>query len=158
MSTIKAESVNPFVESVYELFATMMGCEARMAEIKQTDSKIAGGLEIVALIGISGCLRGNVAVIFPLHTAFKVVSRFTGMTVDRLDESLADAIAELSNIIAGSAKAKLFKSTNEPMSLGLPSVITAMSSAVLSLSCSSWIELGFDSELGPFRLRVSMGN
>jgi chemotaxis protein CheX len=146
--------IKPFIESVYNLFKTMLHCEPQKVDVKKAEPKIEGS-NIVGLIGLSGQVRGTVALIFPKDTAVAITGRFVGMEVTAEDETTTDAVSELVNIVAGAAKAKLSGDGN-PISLSLPSVIAGDNSSVLSPSWSTWIDISFNCELGPFNLRLSM--
>jgi len=152
---MKVEYINPFIESVKELFRTMLG-----AELERGNPNVAGGganpREVTALIGLSGHVRGTVAISFPVSTALKIASRLTGCENTILDETVFDTITELVNIVAGGAKAKLHRDGDPPTQLSLPTVVRGNHYSVEYPSQSVWIEIPFTSELGPFSLRVTV--
>ena len=147
--------INIFVASVEELFSTMLNCPVTLARACKANAVVAHQ-EIISLIGMSGALRGTVALILPLTTATSLVGRFVGAPMADDDPELTDAVAELVNIVAGSAKAKL-NSDQKPINLSIPNVIRGKGQTVLAPSYATWIELAFTSELGSFKLRVTMG-
>jgi chemotaxis protein CheX len=151
---LKAEFVNPFVESIYELFGTMLS-----AKIVRTGLAITEGNqmphEVMALIGFSGVMRGTVALALPAETCRYMVSRLLGNSEDSDDETVSDTIAEMVNIIAGSAKAKLSQKVKQTLELSLPVVFRGQEFAVYSPSKAMWVEVPFESDLGPLRLRLS---
>ncbi len=65
---MKVENINPFIESVYDLFNTMLNVKAQRKEIGIAKSS-TNPRDIMALIGISGRVRGMVALAFPVSTA-----------------------------------------------------------------------------------------
>jgi chemotaxis protein CheX len=75
---MKAETISPFIESVFELYATMLSCKVQRGEASVPDSS-SRGHEVVALIGLSGAVRGSVALTFPVQTAMNIVSRLLGI-------------------------------------------------------------------------------
>jgi chemotaxis protein CheX len=111
--------------------------------------------DITGLIGLSGPARGTVAVSFPVKTALAVSNRFLGTETRVMDDSVADVIAEMVNIIAGSAKARFKTDELRPIELSLPTVVRGSNYAVQYPSGSVWLEVPFDSELGPFSMRVT---
>ncbi len=122
---MKVEYVNPFIESVYELFTTMLASKAIRGDIEVSKGGAdANPQEITALIGISGRARGMVSLSFPSTTALNMVNRLLGVDIKTMDDTVSDAVAELVNIVAGGAKAK-FPSIGdgEPMALSLPTVV-----------------------------------
>lgn len=152
---MKVEYINPFIESVFELFSTMLGAEARRGEVNV--SRGAGNpREITGLIGLSGHARGTVALSFPSATALAMCGRLLGMETQVVDETVSDAVAELVNIVAGAAKAKLnVANGGAPIDLSLPTVVRGSSYSVDYPSKAVWLEVPFTSDLGPFSLRVT---
>ena len=151
---MKVEYINPFIESVHSLFTTMLNAKATRGTPEL--SKQAGNpLDITGLIGLSGPVRGTVAVSFPDSTALAAASRLLGSEVTSMDDSVADVIAEMVNIIAGSAKARFKTDSPRPIELSLPTVVRGSNYAVQYPSGSVWLEVPFESDLGPFNMRVT---
>jgi chemotaxis protein CheX len=111
--------------------------------------------DIVALIGLSGPARGTVTLAFPIKTALSIVNRLLGTESRIIDDTVSDAIAEVVNIVAGGAKARFKIENGPPIDLSLPSVIRGNSFCVDYPSKTTWLEVPFDSELGPFTMRVT---
>lgn len=151
---MKVEYINPFIESVYDLFQTMLSAKVKRGEIGVTGT---GGnpRDIMALIGLSGPARGTVALSFPTATALRMVSKILDMETHVVDDTVSDGIAEIVNIVAGSAKAKLTKDGGTPIDLSLPTVVRGNSYSVDYPSQSVWLEVPFESDLGSFSLRVT---
>ncbi len=146
--------INPFIESVYELFSTMLGCDVHRGDV--TLSKSSGHPQhLVALIGLSGPARGTVALSLPVATSLALTGRLLGEEPPEVNEEVADALAEMANMIAGSAKAKLSGDAERPINLGLPTVVTGSDYKVVYPSDSVWLDVPFNSELGHFSLRVT---
>lgn len=151
---MKVEYINPFIESVFELFSTMLGCEAKRGEVGFVKNGI-GDQEFTALIGLSGPARGSVALSFPANTALAMSGRLLGIELTEMDETIPDALGELVNIVAGGAKAKLHEGNGKPIDLSLPNVIRGSDYAIDSPSDADWLDIPFQSELGTFNLRVT---
>lgn len=154
MLAMKVEHINPFIEAVYDLFQTMLEGKVSRGEI----GVCAGSRnprDIMAIIGMSGPTRGTVALSFPTSTALAMVSKLLGTNVTIIDETVSDGIAELVNIVAGSAKAKLVKEDETPMDLSLPTVVRGNNYSVDYPSQAVWLEVPFTSSLGAFSLRVT---
>ncbi|MCL4693933.1 MAG: chemotaxis protein CheX [Candidatus Hydrogenedentes bacterium] len=154
MLAMKVEHINPFIEAVYDLFQTMLEGKVSRGEI----GVCAGSKnprDIMAIIGMSGPTRGTVALSFPTTTALAMVGKLLGQNVTIIDETVSDGIAELVNIVAGSAKAKLVKDDETPMDLSLPTVVRGNNYSVEYPSQAVWLEVPFSSSLGAFSLRVT---
>ncbi len=151
---MRIEYINPFIEAVYTLFSTMLGCTVQRGEIGLRESAVEG--DITAIIGLSGPARGTVALTFPDDTAVSMVGRFLRMEGPEVEENVPDGVAELVNIVAGSAKARFHDpSVKDPINLSLPTVIRGEKYSVRYPSQSQWLDVPFASELGSFRMRVT---
>jgi chemotaxis protein CheX len=150
---VKVEHINPFVEAVYELFTTMLGTTVERGDIALLGKNVAP-LEVMGIIGLSGETRGVVTVGFPGETALKAVSKILDTELTELDDEVSDGVAEIVNMIAGNAKAKLSNTTGTPIDLSLPTVVRGTDYRIDSPGDSVWIGVPFDSPLGNFELRV----
>ncbi|MCX8065351.1 MAG: chemotaxis protein CheX [Candidatus Hydrogenedentes bacterium] len=150
---MKVENINPFIESVYDLFSTMLNAKTERKTVGIATT--ANPRDIMALIGISGRVRGVVGLAFPVSTALAMVGRLLGTEIKVIDDTVSDAIAEMVNIVAGGAKARLNKGDEPPLDLSLPTVIRGGDFSVEFPTNSVWLEINFESELGPFTLRVT---
>ncbi|MDX9980372.1 MAG: chemotaxis protein CheX [Lentisphaeria bacterium] len=150
---MRPELIDPFIDGVKELFETMLGGSAEVVEmgtVTRTDPPEA----LTALIGLSGRLKGSVALGLPESTAVEMARRLMGM--DDVADMVDDAMAEMVNIVGGGAKAKLSeKIGGDPMQLSLPTMIRGNNFEIQYPSGSIWTEVGFSSDCGPFRLCVT---
>jgi chemotaxis protein CheX len=152
---MKVEYINPFIGGVFKLFDTMLASKVERGTLALADKDSAGG-DITAIIGLSGPARGTVALIFPLATAHALVGRLLQLDEKEVDENVSDGVAELVNIVAGSAKAKLANGDRASViNLGLPTVIRGADYVVGSPKEATWLDVPFSSELGKFNLRVT---
>ncbi len=151
---MKVEYINPFIESTYDLFTTMLGAKAERGDVGLAGNE-ANPRDIMGLIGLSGPARGMVALAFPVKTALNMVNRLLGSEITVVDDTVSDAIAEMVNIVAGGAKAKLNIGEGAPIDLSLPTVVRGNSYNVDYPTGSVWLEVPFDSDLGTFTLRVT---
>lgn len=146
--------INPFIESVYDLFSTMLGCEAHRGNVKLSTDAGSEPEHLVALIGLSGPARGTVALALPMDTAKAVTAQLLGAPATSMTD-VADAVAELANMIAGSAKARMVADDGAPINLGLPTVVSGRNYNVHYPNQARWLEVPFTSELGLMTLRVT---
>lgn len=153
---MKVENINPFIESVSDLFETMLSTSVQREDIKTTDHPSKAD-EVTAVIGMTGPVEGAVALSFPFPTAVALVGQFLGMPLNAVDETVSDGISEFVNIIGGSTKAKFpIPVGSDPISLTLPKVIQGQCFEVPFPTGLVWIEVPFTSDLGRFTLRVSI--
>jgi chemotaxis protein CheX len=152
---MKVEYINPFIESTYELFSTMLSATAKRGDVGIAKEAAGGARDIMGLIGLSGPARGMVALSFPVDTALKMVNRLLDTEIVAVDDTVSDAIAEMVNIVAGGAKAKINVGGGKPIDLSLPTVVRGSSYDVDYPTGTVWLEVPFDSDLGHFSLRVT---
>lgn len=151
---MQVEYINPFIESVHELFSTMLSAKVQRNKLGLSSGP-SNPRDIMALIGLSGAACGTVALSFPSSTALSVVNRLLGTENRVMDDTVSDAIAEVVNIVAGSAKARINDGDGPVIDLSLPTIVRGNSFSVDYPSKSKWLEVSFDSELGPFSMRVT---
>ncbi|MGD8450820.1 MAG: chemotaxis protein CheX [Phycisphaerae bacterium] len=151
---MRADCINPFVESLCDVFATMLDTPVKRRNLELGQSSIlAEGRHLTSLIGISGEVSGVVALCFPHETALSVTTRLLHVERPIEDEAVTDALAELANMVAGSAKAKLNLAV--PATLGLPSVVEGTNYRTRFPANTASISLVFGSDAGDFSMEVS---
>lgn len=149
---MNAETINPFIESVTEVFDNMLECQLSTGDLRVAQSQ-PGGPDVIGMIGLSGTAKAIVALRVPVKTALAVVGKMVGTTFKSVDASIIDGIAELVNIVAGNAKSKF---EGHSLSLSLPSVVRGDICRLSSQSDAQWLEVPFECDLGSFSLVVSM--
>jgi len=153
VAAVDVSYVNPFVESVGSVFSTMLGVNPRRLAVRISSGANGGGARLTSLIGISGRMHGCVALCFPPETALKLASKMLGTELTEINDEVLDAISELVNIVAGSAKAKF--NADPPLQLGLPTVVEGVTYRVKYPSKSIWLEVPFSSDAGDFSMEVT---
>jgi chemotaxis protein CheX len=147
--------VNPFIEAVDDIFSTMLGSVVVRGTIALSNG-MASPRSLVAFIALSGPVSGIVSLHLPSSTAIKIVNSLLDTDGLTVDDAVLDGIAELVNIIAGGAKAKLTDGSGPPADLGLPVVVRGARYQADPTVKSKWLEIPFTSGLGPFCLRVAL--
>jgi chemotaxis protein CheX len=144
--------INPFIEATTHVFTTMLGCTP-----KRGQPKLAQGEEQdvvrTAIIGLSGTMRGAVAVAFPSKTAHNVVKKVLQTQAAITDDEINDAIGEVANMIAGNSKARL---TGHTISISLPTVVKGQKYYLVHPKKSVTIAVPFESDHGQFTLYITM--
>lgn len=151
----KAEYINPFIESVYDLFSTMLDCEVHREDLTLR-LNLEPSLDIVAFISLSGYVQGTIALAFPIKTALSIVSRVYENEVVVIDSTVIDAIGEIANVVAGGAQNHLTQKGHGRIDLGVPTVVRGSSFSIDYPSQATWLEVPFSSELGVFVIRVTI--
>lgn len=148
---METENINPFIESVAEVFGNMLE-----TDIKRDSTGIANDFQqdpdVIGIIGLSGTAQGIAALTFPVKTALAVVGRMVGMSYTTVDASVIDGVGELINIIAGNAKAKY---AGHKIKISLPTVVRGRMCSISKTESTVDMTVPFDSALGHFSLTVA---
>jgi len=149
---MRVEYINPFVDAVNKLFKSMFEAKVEAGRISLSETG-GGPYDVTAVIGLSGWARGSVTISFPEATALAMVGKLLDAEVDKVDKTVTDGLAEFVNIIAGSAKTS-FSRGGPPIELSLPNCVRGENFQIIFPSKAVWVEVPFESEFGPFSLRV----
>lgn len=149
---MQVEYINPFIAALKNTFRTMLSCEARRGKVAvKQDSRAAH--EISGVIGLSGRAVGTVVVSFSTQVALKAASTMLMMETTEVDDEVVDAVGELTNMVAGAAKAELEEYN---LAVSLPNVITGPAHEVHFPSEVTPIAIAFDTDWGPVSLEVGL--
>jgi chemotaxis protein CheX len=149
--TINPKLIVPFVNSVRQVFSTMVSVPTT---VKPPHLKANPGpsYDVSGIIGFSGEVVGSVVVSFERSAAIKLVAAFAGMEIAPESPDFADAIGELANMIAGSAK----KDLGATASISVPSVIIGAGHTVARLSDVPCVVIPCTTPVGNFAVEVNV--
>jgi len=149
---MKAEYINPFLTSAVTAFDTMLGCKLHRGTPYVKDCGRPEH-EVSGMIGLSGKARGTVVLSLSREAALNVTAVLLEEHPTEINADVADAVGELTNIIAGGAKSKL---EHLDMSIGLPTVITGKCHCVDFPTKVTPICIPFESEWGLITVEVGL--
>lgn len=151
MSQLKVEHINPFIRATRETFSTMVHTDARPGRpCLRTGRELHA--DISGVIGLSGGAKGSVALSFPRIPALRMASSFVGEKIVSLNGDVVDAVGELANIIAGSAKREL---EEYKIAISLPTVVMGDKYALTNTPDVIPMVVPFETDLGGFLLTVN---
>jgi len=153
---MKVTYIDPFIQSVQNLFSTTLGCETTYGDRELNKGQFYPR-DVTVVIGLSGPASGTISLSFPVATALAMVRRLLGMEIRVMDDTVSQALGKMANMIAVSAKGKVYGTDGIPISLSLPNVIRGNSYSVDYPPNSVWLDVPFTSELGSFSLRMTVG-
>lgn len=100
--------INPFIESSQIVIKQMTSLDVELGKVYIKDSPYKSD-NIMVIVGVTGKMRGQVALVMNLSTAKNIASKMMGgMKLDTLDEMGKSAISELTNMILGNTATILF--------------------------------------------------
>lgn len=149
---IRVEFINPFVASTLNVFRTVLSCDLKRLPLYGRN----GGdyqFELSGIIGLSGKAVGVVVLRMTRQVAIRVTETMLEEEHDDITPEVVDAVGELTNMIAGSAKAKLEELS---LKISLPSVITGRDQMISLPSEVPPIGIPFESPWGMLAVEVSI--
>ena len=117
---IEPKLIVPFINSVRLVMNTMTGLTTTVGATKIRPAGASAEFDYSGLIGFTGAVVGTVVVSFGRESAIRIVEAFAKCPVPPDTADFADALGELTNMIAGAAKKELGLGTT---SISTPSVI-----------------------------------
>ena len=149
---MKVEYINPFIQSTIAVFETMLACKLVRKEPFVKDG-CHPEHEVSGIIGLSGKARGTVVLSLSKKAALRATEALLRDPTKVINADVADAVGELTNIIAGGAKARL---KHLAMSVSLPTIITGKSHNVEFPKKVKPICIPFDCEWGFVAVEVGL--
>ena len=151
---MQTDFINPVIQATVDTFTMMVGIKPQRTEVIVK----RGALETYGLSGIivlSGKVNGAMVLNMPEDVALNVASSFTGEDVRSVTAEVLDAIAELTNIVAGDTKTRLHEKGYE-FGISLPRVVLGRNLVAIGSPGVPWVVISFRCEAGEFTLEVSM--
>ncbi|QDU58017.1 chemotaxis protein CheX [Aeoliella mucimassa] len=149
---MRAEYINPFIESTVEVFKTMLGCEVSRTGLTVHET-FCPEYDITGIIGMSGKAHGDVVISFQQEVALSAAEALLGIRYEEINDDVVDTVGELTNMIAGNAKTSL---QDLQMSLALPTVIVGKNHSIRFPSKVKPLALPFSSCWGSFNIEVGL--
>jgi chemotaxis protein CheX len=149
---VKAEYINPFISSAVEVFSTMLDCEITRGKLSLSTGH-QPTLDISGVVGLSGKASGTVVLSFSREVAVQSTEKLLGQKYNAINSDVIDAVGELTNMIAGRAKAGL---EHLAMTLALPTVVTGKNHIISFGSAAQTIRIPFVCGWGDFILEVGL--
>lgn len=150
---MQVEYINPFIRSTTLTFETMLGCNIKRDKLCMAD-QVNEKYEVSGVIGLSGRAQGSVIVSLSRDVAIQGAAAMLMMDpseFDGLTDDVIDAVGEIANMVAGSAKAEL---EEFQLSISLPNVVVGHPPDIRFPSEVKPIAVTFACPWGPMALKV----
>ena len=149
---MRVEHINPFIRSLHRAFETMLGCEVHRGPITFRGQE-APAYYVSGVVGLSGRAVGTVVLNLPEKVALQVASVMLMAEMTTVDDDVIDAIGELTNMVAGAAKAEL---EAYELMVSLPNVITGLAHEIRFPSNVIPISVPFETPWGSLVMEVGL--
>jgi len=115
------EFVNSFIRATINVFSTMARLTPRPGKPALKKGNIADG-DVTGVLGLMGHAEGSLAVSLSASCALKAVENMLGERHEEVNDEVADAVGELTNMISGDARARLER-IGYAFTAGIPTVL-----------------------------------
>jgi chemotaxis protein CheX len=149
---MNVEYINPFLTSTISVFDTMLSCTLERGAPYLRNSTQPQH-EVSGVIGLSGKAQGTVVLGLSRNAALGAAEAMLQERQPEINSDVTDAVGELVNMIAGSAKAKL---EHLEMSVSLPTVITGKNHCVEFPTKVTPICIPFTSAWGEITVEIGL--
>jgi len=109
--------------------------------------------DVTGVMGLTGATQGTIAVTFEEKCILTVVSNMFGEKIDGLNDDIADAVGELTNMISGQARRELDE-MGKIFRAAIPSVITGKKHTIRHYGSGPKIAIPFQTDSGNFTIEV----
>ena len=149
---MKAEYINPFIESIENTFKTTCNVDVtRYGELSTDIHHFKSSSEIFSVVNLTGAVTGAVVMVMGGVEARHVTRAFLGESTIT-DEDLLDGFGELLNMIVGGATSKL-----PDVKVSTPTISFGRDTDVYTSGDAPWIVLPMQfPEWGHFCIEFSM--
>ena len=144
-----ANHLNPALDSIVNVLTTMAGITPTIGKPSIKTDQNAHGV-ITGLIDlVSKDTNGSLAISFSKPVALELANKMLRLDTDVVDEEIEDLIGEMTNMVAGGAKA-IYQEQGYDFDLTRPTVITGENHQVKHSVKGTTILLPFNTESGEF--------
>ncbi len=149
---MKAEFINPFLDSTVSVLTTMASVKpvAGAPYIKK-DSCVVG--DVSAIVGITGEAEGSLCLSFTEGCILHIVSQMFREQKTEIDEEVKDAVGELTNMISGASRRSL-EEIGHHFQGAIPSVVSGHKHEVRHVTKGPILSIPFSTDAGDFTVEV----
>jgi chemotaxis protein CheX len=149
---MRADYINPFISSLVNTFETMLSCTLTRGSLylRGNETKLH---DVSGVIGLSGHAQGTVVLSLEKEVAMQAAATLLMCDATEMNDEVIDAVGELTNMVAGSAKSKL---EEYQLSISLPSVVLGEGHLVRFPSDVTPICVPFTCPWGSLKIEVGL--
>jgi chemotaxis protein CheX len=153
---IDVRLINPFLSSVQDVFEIQAHTKLTPQKpfLRTDDMKFEFG--IIGLIALScQSFRGTIALCFTKEVFLKIYERMLGEVHTEITQEIEDAVAELLNIVYGTAKTQLNKEQGYDFQPAIPTVLRGEHIQLRAKAKTPVVILPFASEVGQVHVEIA---
>ncbi|MGL6195125.1 MAG: chemotaxis protein CheX [Thermoguttaceae bacterium] len=147
---IEIDYINPVIGSLEDAFKTMLNSPIQRTGLGLMENNNALH-PVSGIIGISGKAIGTIVLSMSHKVAQSAAGTMLMMDINDTDDDVLDAVGELTNMVAGGAKAKLEQFS---LQMSLPNVICGDNCRLHFPPQAHPISIPFSCQWGPLALEI----
>lgn len=140
----------PFIKATINVLSAAAGLSPVPGTPYVKKSNVAQG-DVSAIVGITGCKTGAVALSFSQSCAIALVRGMLGDDIEDILADTRDAVGEITNMISGQARAGMSE-MGIPLQGSTPSVVFGLNHTLAFPGQATIIAVPFTTEHGDFTL------
>jgi chemotaxis protein CheX len=148
--------INPFLEGTVEVLTTMAFVNPKPGKPYLKKNNLAKG-DVSGIIGITGTIRGSLALSFSTGSILKIVSNMLGEEITAINGDIRDAVGEITNMVSGAAR-KRIETMGFSLSASIPTVVSGKEHSIMHVMGGPSVVIPFEMEGGSFVVDVCMGD
>jgi chemotaxis protein CheX len=148
--------INPFLEGTLEVLTTMAFVNPKAGKPYLKKDNVGKG-DVSGIIGITGTIRGSLALSFSSGSILKIVSNMLGEEITSINGDIRDAVGEITNMVSGAARKKI-ETMGFSLSASIPTVVSGKEHTITHVLGGPSVIIPFDMDEGSFVVDVCMGD
>ena len=121
--------INPFLEGTISVIKTMAFLDPVAGKPYLKNDPLAKG-DISGIIGLTGKVKGSLALSFSESCIVKIVSNMLGEEITCINSEIKDAVGEITNMVSGAARKKL-ESLGFVIMAAIPTVVAGKDHSIV---------------------------
>lgn len=147
-----AKIINPFITATVNVIETMAFVKSEAGKPHLKKDNVAQG-DVSGIVGFTGEANGTVSITFDELCILKIVSNMLGEEMAEINNEIADAVGELTNMISGQARKEL-EEIGKVFHGAIPTVITGKNHKLETMTKGPKIAIPFKTECGSFAIEI----
>ena len=146
--------INPVLDAVGNVLTTMAQLTAVPGKPYVNRERTAVG-EVTGIIGLVGDLKGVLSVTFEKGVILKIANTMLDENYTEVDNNIADAVGELTNMIAGQARMHLSQGGMN-LKAATPTVVIGKGHVISHIAPAPILSIPFSTDYGSFVVEITM--
>jgi chemotaxis protein CheX len=148
--------INPFLEGTVDVLKTMAFVDPKPGKPYLKKNNLAKG-DVSGIIGITGTIKGSLALSFSAGSILKIVSNMLGEEMTSINGDIRDAVGELTNMVSGAARKKI-EEMGYSLSASIPTVVSGKEHSIMHVMGGPSVVIPFETPEGSFVVDICMGD